>query len=310
MNSCIVFHCQDLKPGNILVDSEGNCRIANFGHSRRMLESQALASTVCGTRAYMAPEIIYSGTDDASYDWACDIFSFGVIAHEFAFGLSPSRIQQETVAEKIGATTSRLLGEMGLHASQVAKVKALMDQTLVVDAKERSPAKKVKEMLEQSNAGSLSASSQQLIELAQRSGFVPLSQRQSLAPTVVELDRLVTRLTPSFFPGQGVKGAVVHQAWGEDEGVAVRVWSGEEAARVEELATALVSALRDDVADFQVDEAFAEQLLSTIAASNVHFHLVQQAIFEELVSRAEAAAIDDLRQRIAACFLLSVHWGI
>jgi len=44
----------------------------------------------CGTFGYMAPEVIKNHGDTKSkYDYKCDIFSFGLVAHKLLCGYNP-----------------------------------------------------------------------------------------------------------------------------------------------------------------------------------------------------------------------------
>jgi serine/threonine protein kinase len=75
-NSKIIH--RDLKPENIMLktkDPESSLRIADFGLGKVIDEKVRLATTVCGTWAYTAPEV----TKRLDYDYKADMFSFGVI---------------------------------------------------------------------------------------------------------------------------------------------------------------------------------------------------------------------------------------
>ena len=57
-----------MKPENVLLDSEGYIRIADFGLSKGGVKGQN-ARSICGTPEYLAPEIVWKMGHGKPVDW-------------------------------------------------------------------------------------------------------------------------------------------------------------------------------------------------------------------------------------------------
>ena len=77
---------RDLKPGNIMIDKEGNARIMDFGIARSLhTEGATGEGLIIGTPEYMSPEQV----DAKGVDHRSDIYSLGIVLFELLTGRLP-----------------------------------------------------------------------------------------------------------------------------------------------------------------------------------------------------------------------------
>ena len=74
----------DLKPDNILLDSQGHVHITDFNVAIHYSERR-MHTSVAGSMAYMAPEVI----GRKGYTWCIDWWSLGVTTYELLFNRRP-----------------------------------------------------------------------------------------------------------------------------------------------------------------------------------------------------------------------------
>lgn len=79
-----VIH-RDIKPGNLLLQSEGRIKIADFGIAKLAAHTMTKTGTTVGSPAYMSPEQIRAG----QMDGRADQYSLGICAYEMLTGIRP-----------------------------------------------------------------------------------------------------------------------------------------------------------------------------------------------------------------------------
>jgi tetratricopeptide (TPR) repeat protein/TolB-like protein/predicted Ser/Thr protein kinase len=97
----------DVKPENIMIASDGQVKMCDFGVARKLSPGNASDTTTAsegrwifgGTPAYMAPEVILS----YQFDERADQFSLGIIFYELLTGKNPF------IGDTVVATTARIV---------------------------------------------------------------------------------------------------------------------------------------------------------------------------------------------------------
>ncbi|KAK2891416.1 hypothetical protein Q8A67_014059 [Cirrhinus molitorella] len=180
---------RDIKPDNILLDEHGHVHITDFNVATVLKDSET-ASSMAGTKPYMAPEVFRSFVDGGvGYSYAVDWWALGVTAYELLHGSRPFEIRSSTAA----AEALHIIHRQHLRFSSVCS-RATLD--LIRSLLSRDPSSRPSRLSDvQASPYLTDVDWDAVLQKSVPPGFVPHKGRLNCDPTF-ELEEMILESRP------------------------------------------------------------------------------------------------------------------
>jgi NIMA (never in mitosis gene a)-related kinase len=139
--TCHLLH-RDLKPANLFLTSSGGIKLGDFGISRALTSTNALAKTMCGTPLFMSPEL----AGGKPYDTGVDVWALGCILYSMATLKEPWQDRvgpRGGMMELMRLITTQTLDLSPLRSNFSAELCALLGKMLNRSSSARPSAKEL-----------------------------------------------------------------------------------------------------------------------------------------------------------------------
>lgn len=82
---------RDVKPNNVMLDSDYNAHLGDFGLARLLKNEDSVTTNLAGTPGYLAPEVGFTGKATPE----SDVYSFGMVVLEVICGERSKRVMED-----------------------------------------------------------------------------------------------------------------------------------------------------------------------------------------------------------------------
>ncbi len=123
---------RDVKPGNILLDSEGNAKIVDFGLALVTKGGKAKASEIWATPYYVPPETIEGGSED----FRSDMYAFGATLYHALAGI-PACDEESMATDVLREAKKKILPLKRVAPFLLDETCAVIDRAMAYDSIKR-----------------------------------------------------------------------------------------------------------------------------------------------------------------------------